>query len=518
MSGRGGAVAAGDPATAAAAAEVLAAGGSACDAALAGMLAACVAEPVLCSLGGGGFLLSAPADGDAPRIFDFFCQTPGGKRPQSDLDFREIVADFGTATQAFHIGRAAAAVPGIPAGLFAVHAARGRLPLREIAAPAIRLAREGHPIGPFQALLMRVVSPIMLASDEARALMADAHEPGATKREGAVRRLPAFADAVETMVAEGPRWFYEGEPAAAIADQARDGGLLTRADMAAYAAQTRAPLEARALGARALTNPAPSAGGALIAAQLAVIERLAPGRADLLSAVAGAMGAAVEGRAESGLTGAEDLQAIESAAERLLAPATLDRLAGRARKIGGTTHISVVDAAGDLAALSLSNGEGNGEIIPGAEQMMNNMLGEEDLNPRGFFQWREGERIASMMAPTALLTDDGRRVALGSGGSNRIRSAIFHTAVRLLAEDLPLEAAIAAPRLHVEGERLEIEGGFRDEEATALAALWPDHRLWPERNVFFGGVHGAEIDAAGAISAAGDPRRGGVGEVVPGWS
>jgi len=263
-----------------------------------------------------------------------------------------------------------------------------------------------------------------------------------------------------------------------------------------------------------LFRSAPSAGGALIAAQLAVIDRLAPARAELLSAVAGAMGAAVEGRADSGLSEAEDVAAIDEAAARLLEPAALDRLAGRARKIGGTTHISVVDADGDLAALSLSNGEGNGEIIPGTEQMMNNMLGEEDLNPRGFFQWREGERIASMMAPTALLTDDGRRVALGSGGSNRIRSAIFHTAVRLLAEDLPLEAAIAAPRLHVEGARLEIEGGFRAAELDALTAAWPDHRRWPERNVFFGGVQGAAIDAAGGLSAAGDPRRGGVGEAV----
>lgn len=514
MSKKGGAVAAGDPAVAGAAAEILAAGGGACDAALAGMLAACVAEPVLCSLGGGGFLLSVPADGEPARVFDFFCQTPGRKRPQDALDFREITADFGTATQAFHIGRAAAAVPGIPAGLFAVHAARGRLPLAEIAGPALRLARDGHPIGPFQALLMRVVAPIMLGSAQARALMADPADPGATKAEGALRRLPAFAATLETMLAEGPRWFYEGEPAAAIADQARDGGLLSRADLAAYRVETRAPLEARALGARALTNPAPSAGGALIAAQLAVVDAIAPARGELLPAVAGAMGAAVEGRAQSGLTEAEDVAAIEAAAARLLAPAALERLAGRARKIGGTTHISVVDADGDLASLSLSNGEGNGEIIPGTEQMMNNMLGEEDLNPRGFFQWREGERIASMMAPTALLTDDGRRIALGSGGSNRIRSAIFHTAVRLLAEDLPLEAAIAAPRLHVEGAQLEIEGGFREAEAEALAALWPEHRRWPERNVFFGGVHGAAIDAAGAPTAAGDPRRGGVGEVV----
>ncbi len=517
--GTKGAVAAGDPATARAAAELLAAGGSACDAALAGMLAACVAEPVLCSLGGGGFLLSVPADGEPPRIFDFFSQTPGRKRPADgrDPDFRRVTVDFGAATQDFHIGRAAAAVPGLPAGLFAVHAARGRLPLAEVARPAIALARAGHPIGDFQALLMRIVAPIMMASAESRALMADPADPERPAPAGTLRRLPAFAETLEAMVEEGPRYFYEGPPAQGLAAQARAGGLLTDRDLGDYRVAARAPLTLEALGSRVLTNPAPSAGGALIAAQLAVLDRLAPGLdgpEPFAAAIAAAMGVAVEGRRTSGLAEAEDADGIEAATARLLDPLALDRMAGRARKIGGTTHISVVDAEGDLAALSISNGEGNGDIIPGTEQMMNNMLGEEDLNPRGFFEWREGSRIASMMAPTALLTGDGRRIGLGTGGSNRIRSAIFHTASRLLAEDLPLEAAVDAPRLHVEGAQLEIEGGTPDAIVAHLAARWPDHRRWPDRNVFFGGVHAVERDAAGRFDAAGDPRRGGVGEVV----
>ncbi|MCR9220339.1 MAG: gamma-glutamyltransferase [Alphaproteobacteria bacterium] len=515
-----GAVAAGDPTTVAAAAEALAAGGTACDAALAGMLAACVVEPVLCSLGGGGFLLSVPADGDDVRLFDFFAQTPQAKKPVADLDFRRVTVDFGAATQDFHIGRAAAAVPGLPAGLFAVHRARGRLPLAEIAAPALRLAREGAPIGRFQAHLMQIVHPIMLASAEARALMADPAHPERPAPEGHIRRLPRFAETLEALIADGPRFFYEGPPAREIAARHRDGGLLTERDFADYRVAVRAPLAVEALGARILTNPAPSAGGALVAAQLCLLERLkeAPAGPDdpirRLAAVAAVMGAAAEGRRVSGLAEAEDADAIAEAAERLLAPAALDRLAGRARKIGGTTHISVVDAAGDLAALSLSNGEGNGEIIPGTDQMMNNMLGEEDLNPRGFFAWRERTRIASMMAPTALIARGGRRIALGTGGSNRIRSAIFHTAVRLLAEGLPLDAAIAAPRLHVEGAQLEIEGGTDREAAAALAARWPAHRLWPDRNVFFGGVHAVERLADGSLAAAGDPRRGGAGRVV----
>jgi len=514
---KAGAVAAGDPATTAAAREILAAGGSACDAALAGMLAACVAEPVLCSLGGGGFLLSVPREGGAARVFDFFSQTPGVKRAAEELDFRQVTVDFGAATQDFHIGKAAAAVPGIPAGLFAVHRLRGRLPLAEIAAPALRLARDGHRLGAFQALLLNVVAPIMLDSDGARALMADAANPTRVMGTGAVRRLPGFAETLEAMIAEGPRYFYEGPPAQAIAASAQDGGLLRAQDLAAYQVAVRDPLRLRALGAEILTNPAPSAGGALIAAQLSILDRLSGqyrGAAEQAAAIAGTMGAVTQARSTTGFDRAEDIDQIRAASQRLLAPATLDRLAGRARKIGGTTHISVVDAQGDLAALSLSNGEGNGQIIPGTDQMMNNMLGEEDLNPRGFFTWREDTRIASMMAPSALMMGAGRRIALGTGGSNRIRSAIFQTSAHLLGDGATLAQAVEHPRLHVEGTRLEIEGGQAREVADHLATLWPDHRLWPDRNVFFGGVHAVEQAPDGSFHAAGDPRRGGVGEVV----
>lgn len=512
-----GAVAAGDPATAAAAAEVLAAGGSACDAALAGMLAACVTEPVLCSLGAGGFLLSMPADGDDARLFDFFAETPAEKGPAEARDFRRITADFGTATQDFHIGRAAAAVPGVPAGLFAVHAARGRLPMVDVMAPAIRMARAGHPIGAFQAHLMQVVHPIVLATDAARALMADPKDPRRPRATGTIRRLPGFADTLEAMAAEGPRYFYEGPPARAVAAAAGEGGLLTVEDFRRYQTITRRPIAVAAAGGRLVTAGAPSLGGALIAAQLAAYDRLDVPPDDPAAqalAVAGTMAAAVAERDTAGLDQAEDPSEVAAATERLLAEDGLATLTGRARKIGGTTHLSVIDANGDLAALSVSNGEGNGEIIPGTDQMMNNMLGEEDLNPRGFFEWAPATRIASMMAPCALLGVDGGRTALGTGGSNRIRSAIFHVLARLLGEGLSLAAAVAAPRLHVEGTRLEIEGGVDTPVARALIARFPDHRLWPDRNVFFGGVNAVARDGDGTFHAAGDPRRGGAGLVV----
>ncbi len=153
--------------------------------------------------------------------------------------------------------------------------------------------------------------------------------------------------------------------------------------------------------------------------------------------------------------------------------------------------------------------------MPGTGFMLNNMLGEADLQPRGFGQWPTATRLTSMMAPT-LVSDrsGGELLALGSGGSNRIRSALLQVLVAHLDGGLALEAAVERPRLHLEGQCLEIEGGFASDTVEALQRQWPEHRVWPDRNLFFGGAH-AVAAGRGGFTGAGDPRRGGVATVVP---
>jgi gamma-glutamyltranspeptidase/glutathione hydrolase len=175
----------------------------------------------------------------------------------------------------------------------------------------------------------------------------------------------------------------------------------------------------------------------------------------------------------------------------------------------GTTHISVADAAGNIASLTVSNGEGCSYVLPGTGIMLNNMLGEEDLNPGGFHQWKEGSRLASMMSPAVAELADGTRYALGSGGANRIRSAITQVLINLLDFGMSLEQAVAAPRIHLEGDMLSIEAGLGDEAMQALESSAPRTHLWPEKNLFFGGVHAVSVTPAGEFHGAGDPRRGG---------
>ena len=91
---------------------------------------------------------------------------------------------------------------------------------------------------------------------------------------------------------------------------------------------------------------------------------------------------------------------------------------------GSTTHLSIIDSKGNAASVTTTNGEGCGYIIPGTGIMMNNMLGEDDLNPDGFHNWKTTKRMSTMMSPTIVIGDSGPELVLGSGGSNRIRSAI----------------------------------------------------------------------------------------------
>jgi gamma-glutamyltranspeptidase/glutathione hydrolase len=114
-----------------------------------------------------------------------------------------------------------------------------------------------------------------------------------------------------------------------------------------------------------------------------------------------------------------------------------------------------------------------------------------------------------MMTPAIVSLGDGSRIALGSGGSNRIRSAILQVLANVFEYGFDLEKAVVAPRLHLEHNHLSIEKGFSASARTALEAEWPGVEQWPEGNLFFGGVHAVRRFADGKFSAAGDPRRGG---------
>jgi gamma-glutamyltranspeptidase / glutathione hydrolase len=495
-----GVVAAGHPLTAEAGAAVLREGGNAVDAAVCAVLTSFAVESPLTGFGAGGHMLVHGAGGETTLI-DFFVAAPGldGIARKAELVPVPIRFDAET-TQTFYVGPASCGVPGTAAGLAHALERFGTMPLASLVEPGVRWAREGSPINRGQASLLEILGPIHDHMPGARELYAP---QGRRLGEGDVFHFPALAEALERFAAEGAEPFYRGEVAARISDfVVGHGGTLGPRDLAAYTAVERPPIVAPFRGTEVLTNPPPSSGGILIAYCLGLLERFGAktGPEQLVLAME-----AANDRRDLAFANALYEEGMETS---FLDPAGLDLAA--TDLLGSTTHISVLDGEGACATVTCSNGSGSGVLVPGTGVILNNMLGEEDLNPGGFHGIEPGRRVPSMMAPTVVLRDGEIVLALGSAGSNRIRSAILQTVVRAVEQGFPVEAAIEAPRLHFEQGAVQAEPGIDADALARIEARGVPVMRWPAVNLFFGGVQAVARDpATGKLSGGGDPRRGG---------
>lgn len=466
-------------------------GGNAVDAALGAMLASFACEPLLTGLGAGGYMLVV-APGDEPALLDFFVEAPGrGADPARRAELVPISISFGDAIQVFNIGAASVGAFGMPAGVCEAAERFGQLPLEELVEPAAGLARDGVELNAQQAYVVEILADIVTATPECAALFAPG---GQVLRAGEVVRQPELADALERLGREGPAPFYKGDFAAAIVDWvAAFGGTLTAEDLDAYAVVAREPVRVSYRGRAVLTNPPPSAGGILIAHALSALDD-DPGPPDVEQIVA------VMERTQAART-PEFLEGLSEPgfAERFLGP------------LGSTTHIAVLDAAGWACSVTCSNGSCSGIVVPGTGIHLNNMLGEQDLNPLGFHRHPPGRRLPSMMAPTVVMRDSEPELVLGSAGSNRIRSAILQTIVRVIDERLPARDAVEAPRLHFEDGVVYAEPGI---DTGSLEVAGRAISRFRDRNLFFGGVQAVAREPDGTLGGGGDPRRGGAALVV----
>lgn len=500
-------------------------GGNAVDACLAAAFAAAVCESPLTGLGAGGFMLVHRAGEQRCRLADFFVAAPGlGSVRRRRGPMTEIDVGFGDSptTQPFRIGPASVAVPGLVPGLEAVHRAHGRLPWRQLVVPACELAQGGVRLTAPQAHIHLILDPIIRRFDEGRRVYSGVS--GARLEEGETLRLPDLADTLERVGRQGAAALARGRLAReTVATVRAGGGALTLADLGAYRAVWRRPVEVHFAGSVVVSNPPPSSGGVLIAYGLALLARLpaaALGSSEATEAIVGVM------REQTRARGPGFSRALQRGglAARLLSPEALRAALRRIEASngnagpalagpGGTTHVSVLDSEGNAASLSSSTGSGSGVVVPGTGIYLNNMLGEDDLvGPR---EPPPGRRLTSMMAPTIALGRAGRaRLVLGSAGSARLRGAILQVAVNVLRHGLDVAGAIEAPRVHLEEPLVHYEGGQDADALAGLAALGYELVCWRSRNLFFGGVAAVEQGPGGTLAAAGDPRRGGAGVVV----
>jgi gamma-glutamyltranspeptidase / glutathione hydrolase len=504
-----GVVAAGHPLTAEAGAEVLREGGNAVDAAVACVLMSFVAESPLTGPGAGGFML-VHTEGGEDHLLDFFVAAPGrgldGREPAAlmpiDVRFSE------NAVQRFNVGPSSCGAYGTTLGLATALERFGSGRLGDLATGPARAAREGVEVVPMQAFLFEVLEPILRSTPECAAIYAPNDR---LLRTGETIRLPELGDLLDRLGAEGPGFLYAGDVADAVSDWVLErGGLLTREDLEGYEIIERNPARVTYRGRTVLTNPPPSSGGILIADALGILERLE--RPHDASVIAEVIASTNRARDEEFLEGL----ATEGYLERFLHKDALDHVATDVRsRLGNTTHIAVMDDAGACATVTCSNGSCSGVVVPGTGMHVNNMLGEQDLNPLGYHRHEPGARVPSMMAPTVVLREGRPEVALGSAGSNRIRSAILQTILGVVDHGLPAQEAVSAPRIHVEGIELEAEPGVDEEALAKLEQGEWQVRRWSEQNLFFGGVQAvARNPETGELSGGGDPRRGGAARVV----
>jgi gamma-glutamyltranspeptidase/glutathione hydrolase len=446
-------IAAGHPATAAAGAEILAAGGNAADAAIAATLASCVAETVMTGLLGGGHAIYWDCASSGASNLDCFCAVPSGKGG----DLVELQVPFGEELVHYAIGAASFAVPGVPAGLGALHERFGSLPWRELFAPALRLTRTGVEMPPAQASCLAMLAPVMTMDAGARI-----YAPGGVLLQaGDMLLQPGLEKALVLLADEGATSVYTGSLAQSLLSLMRHrDGAVTAHDLSVYEARWSEPIDIEYAETHVLTR-----GG--LSGLTELLPRLPPLR-------------------------------DATATERVLKLLPLFEASAPETH---TTNVTVVDADGSTCVFTTSLGLGSGDFAPSLDLHLNSMLGEVDLLVGGL---APGARMSSMMAPSLVFDSEGLALAIGAAGGTRLRTALALVLAGILDERLAPQAAVERPRFHPAGTIVNAEPGV---DAEALASLEADGRTvrrWPGLHHYFGGV-----SAIGRGGAAADPRRSG---------
>ena len=487
------AVAAPNPAAAEAAGDLARAGGSAVDAAIAAALVAMVNEVGLVSLSSGGFVTVQPAAGPAYAV-DGWVDRPGLGRADTAPPARtwDVSTAYGGGVS-ITIGPGSVATHGSLAAFGEAHARDGRLPWRELVAPAIEVARGGFRLGSASRFYLDHVHESVFGWDlESHLALHDA-DGRLTEQNVIVADLAAT---LELIADEGPRALHQGDLASRVASDVQErGGLLGLADLTAYEPVVRAPLTTRVSGWSLATTPPPSVGGVVVASML----RLLDGRphhgwdkSDVEHLVR--VQRAVLGHRREVLEIAADLDEASRA--------WLDRVDADHHAVlesGSTAQVSVTDSDGAACSITVSSGYGAGMIADGTGIWLNNCLGEQELNPPGRTV-AAGSRLLSNMAPTVGRHDDGSTLAIGSPGADRITTAVVSALAGFVSGKLDLAQAVAHPRVHVH------RAGLPDEEV----------RREEEPSMYYGGVGAALTRCDGELEAVADPRREGVSRVIPG--
>jgi gamma-glutamyltranspeptidase / glutathione hydrolase len=499
-------------------------GGNAVDAAVATAFALAVTHPSAGNIGGGGFMLVRP---------------PGAGAVTTAIDFRESApaaltrAAFERMQRGGAKGGAAAGVPGSVAGLLLAHERFGRLPREQVLEPAVLLARQGFLLAQRQAELLAASFPTLKKDPTLAKRLGDGERP---KAFGARVVLPELASALERIQKQGAAGFYEGPTALSLTRA--PGSLISLQDLARYRAVLRTPLRSRYRGLELETMPPPSAGGVALTELLGMLELLkaheARGAQELhlfLEACRRAQAERRFGVADPDALSPADFQASLLrfvSPQALLERAPIDparatpsaRLApffpGAAGESEQTTHLSAVDEAGMVVSLTttLSASFGAKITAPGSGIVLNNSVAS--FSRSGANQPAPGRRTTSSMAPSLLLDAGQVVLVLGTPGGDTIPSTIAQVLRNVVDHGMPLDLAVAAPRVHQgflpDRARFETRRPLAAPLVAALKALGHDIS---GSHIAMGDSNDILLDDEQAYGVA-DPRGGGLAAAATG--
>lgn len=512
--------------------EVLRRGGNAIDAAVAAAFVLAVVHPQAGNLGGGGFLLYYDAATKGMWALDFRETAPGAaKRDMFQLASGDVAPGSRT-------GPRASAVPGTVAGLASAHERFGARPWRELLAPATAAAREGFVV---DAELERELTAESTSRkiDQFPATAAIFYPKGNAVAAGSRLVQSDLASTLERLAAGGAADFYRGETGKRLIDGIRTtGGIIGDRDLREYQPIWRAPLKIRFRDYDIYTMPPPSGGGLVLASALNILAGYDLAGSGFQTPLAIHLLAEASRRAfidrnehvgdptSSRIPLSQLLSAQRAAAwrasldmKRATPTATLTAAAGSVAEGRHTTHLTIVDEAGNIVSLTTTLNEnfGSGFVVPGSGFFLNNdMDGFTAVagkpNSAGLIQGtpnaiEPGRRMASSMTPTIIFRNGRPFLAIGTRGGPAIPTTILQVFLNVAIHGKSLADAVAAPRFHHQStpERLEYERVITPQALVeAMNAI--GHGMEPRAAI--GDVHAISF-VDGSMTIVSDPRRGG---------
>ena len=513
--------------------DVLAAGGNAFDAAVAVNFALAVVYQQAGNIGGGGFMVYRLADGENGAL-DFREKAPLAARRDMYLD-----ADGNVIKGASLRGHLAVGVPGTVAGMVAAHEKFGSMAWADLLAPAVKLARDGFVLSPKGARMFN-----RYQSDFSEL---NTHTPNVLKtggwQTGDRAEFPALADTLTRIAENGRNGFYKGPTAQMIvAEMDAGGGLITQADLDAYAPVWRAPIRFSYRGHEVISMPPPSSGGVALAQLLKGAQAYRVGDMGHNSAAHIHMMVELERRAyadRASYLGDPDF--VDVPVDRLVSDAYVAaRMAaidpwrktdsteireGRVDRVESveTTHVSIVDPAGNAVAMTttLNGNFGAKVVVRGAGFFLNNEMDDFAIKPDHANQFgllgnaqnavAPGKRMLSSMTPTIVTKDDDLRLVVGTPGGATIITSVFQTIMNVVDFGMSAQQSVNARKAHSQWQpdMVMLERGTLS-VPSMIGLMRRGHRLyaWPRFKYELGRVEAVLIGADGRRQGAADYTRG----------